>query len=211
MNGLIFDTSTHLSYIVLYKNFKTVETKFFKENFLNSQKFLNEIKEFLHDENISLDELDYIATGIGPGSYTGLRVSASIAQAFSFAKKIPLITYSSLIAYIPDNNGSFLSVYDAKRGGIYILSGKKDSNKIIFSKDHIKLPDDEAIILFNEKDYIITPHKTKIFEKFKNSNLQLNEKIIQKNPDFEFLANFSKNLFFDKKFVKKPFVNLIYW
>ena len=41
--------------------------------------------------NISIEELDFIAINIGPGSFTGIRIGVSFAKGLSFAKNIPLI------------------------------------------------------------------------------------------------------------------------
>lgn len=44
--------------------------------------------------------LDYIALGIGPGSFTGTRLGATVAKSLSFALEIPVFTFSSTL--LPD-------------------------------------------------------------------------------------------------------------
>jgi len=56
------------------------------------------IDKLLHDAHLSLKELDAIAYGCGPGSFTGIRIASSVAQGISFGSKLPVIRISSLAA-----------------------------------------------------------------------------------------------------------------
>jgi tRNA threonylcarbamoyladenosine biosynthesis protein TsaB len=69
------------------------------------------------------DEIDRIAVGIGPGSFTGLRIGISTARALAQAREIPIVAVGSLaalgrgIASSPDGGGHrVLPVIDARRG-----------------------------------------------------------------------------------------------
>ena len=52
---------------------------------LNSQ-----IQQILDKSSISYDELEGIAVYKGPGSFTGLRIGLSVANALAYAQKIPI-------------------------------------------------------------------------------------------------------------------------
>ena len=56
---------------------------------------------------IGTDALEYIALGIGPGSFTGTRIGAVVAKTLSFALNIPVFTFSSTLLPDLDNIGSF--------------------------------------------------------------------------------------------------------
>ncbi len=59
--------------------------------------FLNPaIERCLHQADLALKDIDLFACGIGPGSFTGLRVAASIAKTFSLTFQKPLVCMDSL-------------------------------------------------------------------------------------------------------------------
>ncbi len=71
----------------------------------------------------SFDALDLIAVGLGPGSFTGLRIGLATAKAIALAHDLPLVGLSSLAAMAWQERGRFpgllCPVLDAKRGEIY--------------------------------------------------------------------------------------------
>ncbi|MBI2593178.1 tRNA (adenosine(37)-N6)-threonylcarbamoyltransferase complex dimerization subunit type 1 TsaB [Candidatus Daviesbacteria bacterium] len=62
----------------------------FAENDFGSQVLLNLITEILKENNLEFKDLKGIKVEKGPGSYTGLKVGASIANALGFALGIPV-------------------------------------------------------------------------------------------------------------------------
>ncbi len=61
-----------------------------------TQHVLPMIESLLKETDITLAELNAIAFGCGPGSFTGVRVAVSVAQGLGYALSIPLIPVSSL-------------------------------------------------------------------------------------------------------------------
>lgn len=60
------------------------------KNEFGSQVLLPLIVKLLKDNNKSLSDLDEIMVDKGPGSFTGLRVGVSVANALGFALNIPV-------------------------------------------------------------------------------------------------------------------------
>lgn len=56
------------------------------------------IAELLAEHGVALASLEGIVVGLGPGSFTGLRIGLSAAKALAYAAKLPLTGASSLAA-----------------------------------------------------------------------------------------------------------------
>lgn len=94
MTALLIDTSSDTAFLGLIKNGIVIDQKTIPEVRQLSKFLLPSIKALWQDG------FDYIALGIGPGSYTGTRVGAAIAKTLSFALDIPAVGFSSEI--LPD-------------------------------------------------------------------------------------------------------------
>jgi len=85
--------------------------------------------------SLTVSSFKNIILGIGPGSFTGLRIGATVAKALSFAKNIPIIGVSSLKAFDPSVNGPFGTLLDAKLHGVYLQKGLKEGGKIYYEEE----------------------------------------------------------------------------
>jgi tRNA threonylcarbamoyladenosine biosynthesis protein TsaB len=80
------------------------------------------IQELLQRAGSTLDHLQGIALSDGPGSFTGLRVGASVAKALAHARGLPLWTAPSLLvraAGVARPDALVLAVSNALRGEVY--------------------------------------------------------------------------------------------
>ena len=73
----------------------------------------------LGDAEVSVDQLDAIVVGCGPGPFTGLRVGMATAAAFGHALGIPVRGVCSLDAIAAGTTGDVLVVTDARRREVY--------------------------------------------------------------------------------------------
>lgn len=56
------------------------------------------LDEVLSEQEIKINQVDAIVFGSGPGSFSGLRIAASVAQGLAFGANLPVIAISSLAA-----------------------------------------------------------------------------------------------------------------
>ena len=86
----------------------------------HSELLLPMLHELLAQAELSLEKLDGIAFGAGPGSFTGLRVACGVAQGLAFGLNLPVIGISTLKALAAQiNNENVITAIDARMGEIY--------------------------------------------------------------------------------------------
>ncbi len=93
--------------------------------------------------NTSIEELDFLAVGIGPGRFSGLRVSISAIKSISYVLNKPIIAISSLEIIAREmmeknDKENVILIEDAGRGNLYIGS------YALKNHEFIKLSDDRV-------------------------------------------------------------------
>lgn len=164
MQQLVIETSTERGVIGCLENEKII---FFDELpfGLNQSKFLiPTIAKYQVDPT----KLSCIGVGIGPGSYTGIRIGVSVAQAFAYAWKIPLVGVCSLDSFVPENDGSFVVILDARIAGTYVRKGVKKDQKIIYLTEPQVCSLEELGAYLRDINTLITPHAKIIKNKVDN-------------------------------------------
>jgi tRNA threonylcarbamoyladenosine biosynthesis protein TsaB len=116
--------------------------------------FLNPaLEEGLKNLNISLNQIDLIVVGNGPGSFTGIRVAANLAKTLSYALNKPLLTIDSLrvlaLQAVPTHQGPILSILNAYKNLVYY--GLYD-----FSENTLKTVKEPSVCNLDELESFIT-------------------------------------------------------
>ena len=83
---------------------------------------------------IGAHDLDAVAIGAGPGSFTGLRIGMATAKGIAFAAKCPLWAVSSLAALahaelLERELATVVAVLDARKGEVYAGTYRRDDDK----------------------------------------------------------------------------------
>jgi tRNA threonylcarbamoyladenosine biosynthesis protein TsaB len=123
MKILAFDTSTSACSVAL-QNGDLVSVLHQIAPMQHAQLILPMIYKLLGSHSLAPNELDAIAYGCGPGSFTGIRIASSVAQGIGFAIKKPIISVSSLAtlaqtAYLEQQWTKLSVAMDARMGKMY--------------------------------------------------------------------------------------------
>ena len=123
MKLLAIETSSDVGTVALLAE-ETVEQQRIATPREQTERILPIIGELLATAGLSLEDLDGIAFGRGPGSFTGLRVAAAVAQGLGLAVNLPLLPVSSLAAmaqglWRTEGQERSLVCIDARMGEVY--------------------------------------------------------------------------------------------
>lgn len=90
----------------------------------HSKLILGMMDELLAEAGLKPEQLDAMAFGRGPGSFTGVRIATGIVQGAAFAADLPVVPVSTLAAlaqraYRQKGEPHLLPAYDARMGELY--------------------------------------------------------------------------------------------
>lgn len=125
MNMLAFDTCLDKTYVTLY-NGKDFQNKIILSEGKNyhSAYLISTIVEMLKANNLTPNDLDCIATDIGPGSFTGIRACTTVARMLGQQLNIKVIGVSSLEILSRILGGNDLVTLDARKNKAYVFDDK---------------------------------------------------------------------------------------
>lgn len=114
-----------------------------------TQTILPMIEQGLQQSHLAAADLSAIAFSRGPGSFSGVRINAAVAQALAWANDLPVIPVSTLqalaqAAYRQCQLTEVTAVLDARMQEVYIASFRLDAH-------HIMQPVDEEQLLSYEQ------------------------------------------------------------
>ncbi len=97
---------------------------YYEESVDSALKPFKMIETALTKANVDVKEIECVSVGIGPGSYTGIRIAISVAQGWQLARNIKLIginTVDSMAEKLAYNklDSKYRIVVDAQRGEFY--------------------------------------------------------------------------------------------
>ena len=139
---IAIDTSTR-RFCLGVKNSSDYFDRSVDESTDHAKEIFRRIDDILKLANTSIEELDFLAVGIGPGRFSGLRVSISAIKSISYILSIPIVAISSLeiiAREIMEKNDkeNVILIEDAGRGNLYIGS------YALKNHEFIKLSDDRV-------------------------------------------------------------------
>jgi tRNA threonylcarbamoyladenosine biosynthesis protein TsaB len=123
MRVLGIETSSRRGSVALWEDGRTVTSRAHEQPHAHAEQMLPLVNAVLAEAGYSRGSLDRIAAGIGPGSFTGLRVGIALAQGIALGLGRPLAGVPSLRSMaraVPAAiSGARCAVVDARRGEVF--------------------------------------------------------------------------------------------
>lgn len=123
MNILALDTCTEMCSAAVMINGKVFERSELTQRG-HSEKILGMLDAVMAEAKCTLADIDVVAFGRGPGSFTGVRIGVGVAQGIAFARQLPVIPVSTMAAVAQlaiDNHAAtrIAVAMDARMGEVY--------------------------------------------------------------------------------------------
>lgn len=117
---LAVETSTPVGSVAVWKDGFAFEQNFRIQG-SHSELLVPAIERALTATDVEPDQLGDFVVGSGPGSFTGVRIAASIGKGWAMARETQLYAYSSLLAVAAGCGavGVVCALFDARRGQVY--------------------------------------------------------------------------------------------
>lgn len=158
MKILYLETSSKNCSVAISDNEKLLcLTEEVSENYKQSESLHTFVEWALEGAGISVQDIEAVSLGKGPGSYTGLRIGSSSAKGFCYGLKVPLIAVNSLESmiepFLGQNYDLVIPLVDARRMEVYtaVYDGKM-GNEV--SGTEAKILDETSFKEFKNKKVI---------------------------------------------------------
>lgn len=189
---LFMDSSTNYLYLALYENY---EIATYVRNGKNdhSETLVDVLNKFLNENNISVDQIDEIFVGRGPGSYTGVRISGTVAKVLALVKSKKLFSFSTLDLLLVskvNEDGIYMPRIMAKKNHSYFKLAKVNKGNINIEKEDSFLIDDE-LVPFENYQRIEADDETFNTKGLTNTIIKLN--LYQEEDIFTYVPNYLRS------------------
>lgn len=162
MKTLILDSATNKLYVSL-----VIDEKIVYETYTSSEKghaktIMVEINLACKAGGIELINIDNVIVGVGPGSYTGVRMAVTVGKMLATMSNIKLYKISTLVLMASGMKGNVLSTIDARRGNCFgclydIENGSFVQNEGLYER--VFLEENSYDSVANENEYKVDPIK----------------------------------------------------
>jgi tRNA threonylcarbamoyladenosine biosynthesis protein TsaB len=121
---LALDASTYAGSVALIRDGVVVGQSVVAMRGEHEERLMPAVVALLSHHDVHVERLDAVACGAGPGSFTSLRIAASIAKGLCVAREIPLLVAPSTLLVVsaaepPLTAGRYVVALDAMRGDFF--------------------------------------------------------------------------------------------
>jgi len=158
MKILAIDTSTNYLTLAVMKDDKVIGRFHRKASMMHSSMLVPMIDKLLKKARLKIKDMDGFSIGIGPGSFTGLRIGVATVKGLAYSLNKPIMTVSSLDAIAQNAKrfkGIICPVLDARKNKVYACLYKSNGETVKRISKYLLLPADELMKELDSYDKIL--------------------------------------------------------
>jgi tRNA threonylcarbamoyladenosine biosynthesis protein TsaB len=148
---LVLDASTYRGTIALLEESRLLVEASAPMRGKDAELLMPAVVQAIANAGVGMTNVSRVICGAGPGSFTSLRIAASIAKGIAMGRSIPLYAVSSLALIVAGNvtDGprgvrKYLAVQDAMRGESYVIDLVHEEGIVRLAGDHRLIPTAEV-------------------------------------------------------------------
>lgn len=149
MRCLGIETSSRQGSVALVEGDQVVSLRLHHELNRHGERMLPLVEELLAEAGWPLHSLDRIGVGIGPGSFTGLRVGVALAQGIALGLGCPVVGVGSLHAMAfaaPATDVPTAAVLDARRDEYFVALFSEAGTELVAPRTVGQVGAEQALI-----------------------------------------------------------------
>ncbi len=155
MTVLGIDSATPCAAVALWRDGELLASFRMKAGGTHSVCLLPMVEQILTYSGVCIADVDLFACGVGPGSFTGVRIGVSTVKGLAAPLDRPCVAVSSLESAAASHcfaPGIVVPVFNARRGNVYCaIFDSKDAMPVRLSEDMILSVDElcDRLLCFN--------------------------------------------------------------
>lgn len=179
---LAIDTATKSIYLALVIDGVVVDSINQEGASNHSVTIMPLIDQLLKKQSLTLRMIEGVLVGVGPGSYTGVRIGVAIAKMIGYLNPVEIYTFSSLalLATVSESN-DILAYIDARRGNAFLASFSQN-------KGLLKVLQEDCLVNFDEYRKSLKTSFNEVSEGMPNIIKLINSNLITKVEDVHALV-----------------------
>lgn len=129
MKILAFDSTARSASVALLEDERLLALYNIDNGLTHSELLLPMAEEILRSLRVDISEIGLFAAAVGPGSFTGVRIGASLVKGLAFGRDIPCAAVSTLEALAENLRGTagyIIPCMDARRAQVYTATFLSD-------------------------------------------------------------------------------------
>jgi tRNA threonylcarbamoyladenosine biosynthesis protein TsaB len=145
---LALDTSSKVGGVALGRGFEVLGEETWLVGASHTVQVLPAAARLCERAGVAVAQVGLVVTALGPGSFTGLRVGASLGKGLAAALGVPLVGVPTLDAVAHQHRavpGSLVALVDAGRGQVYAGTYRGGVRGLVRRGAYAVLSDDELL------------------------------------------------------------------